>query len=838
MPAGSEASAMTGHPLSTEFVPGVETGIRAMAQSDPQRVALDLGNRQVSFMEVDQLADRLAQRLLDELAGPDEPPADQPRVAVLLEQADALLVANEALRRAAMVIVPIDPTTPPARRRRLMDAVGAKVLLADAPVDAVEGTLILHPLRDGTDPPAGGVERPPGPLDSIMWTSGSTGQPKGVIRPPIKSDLPILGDVGSLRVGFVLAGSAGASLPTLRMVAAAGWTAVCYEVRHESRPLRAWLLEAGLEGICVVPTVLRQIISALPPHERIPGVLFFGTYGESITWEDVAAMRAHLDESALFFNLYGQTEAGFIAIMGVGPDTPVGSGFLPVGQPLPGLELTLIDDDGRPVARGDRGEITVRSTTASLGYWGEDLAGSTVFFPHDDGSMTVRTGDMGRFGADGILEYLGRKDDMVKVAGANRVDLNEVEGALLRLEGVTDAAVATVQTPRGETRLRAFVVPTPGSQRSPGLLRLDLSKSLPRYALPDTIALVRTLPRLSSGKLDRPALARETAPVPVESEAGGTIEERLAAIWREILWLDDVRPGDDFFELGGDSLRAAELAAEIGLRLGIDAPVTLVLERSTVASMAAALEEGDFAAPVVTVRDAGAGLPVFVAHDFHGSIFPARGLITALGVDQPVYGLRAAAWEGRTTEAKSLEELAADYACDVRAKAGDGPVVVFGHDHGSTLAFETARQLSAAGTEVALLVLSTGEPPPGEDAPRPARRLFTRDLPRRATRKVLRHARRARPAPGPALPARDPDSLHDLALQSYVPLWRAYRPQGRFAGPVVVVHSEYADPVSLRAWQRVVDGPLSVLGVDEFTAVVDRSPSRTLEAGSPAPRSH
>ncbi len=344
---------MTEQALSTEQIaPDVESGVKGVAVSDPQRVALDLGNRQVTFAEVDRLADRLAQRLLDEATERDAQADAQPRVAVLVERADALLVAIEAVRRAAMVIVPIDPTTPTSRSRGLIDAVGAIVVLADEPVDVPPGVLVLHPLRDGTDAPAEGVARPPGPMGSIMWTSGSTGQPKGVIRPPGSSELPILGDLGSLRVGFVIAGSSGASLPALQIVAAAGWTAVCYEVRHETRPLGVWLHEAGLEGLCVVTTVLRQIVSSLPPGERIPGVRFVGTFGESITWEDVAALLSHLDESALFFNLYGQTEVGFIAVMAIGADTPIGTGLLPVGQPLAGLEITLVDDDGQIVATG------------------------------------------------------------------------------------------------------------------------------------------------------------------------------------------------------------------------------------------------------------------------------------------------------------------------------------------------------------------------------------------------------------------------------------------------------------------------------------------------------
>ena len=296
---------MTEQSLSTEQVAsGAEPSVRGVALRDPHRVALDLGDRQVTFEEIDRLADRLAQRLLDELAERSEPTAEQPRVAVLAEHADALVVAVEAVRRAAMVMVPIDPTTPPARCHRLINAAGATVLLADAPIEAVPGTLMLHPLRDGTDSPDGGVARPPGRLESIMFTSGSTGRPKGVMRPPPanRTEIPILGDVGSmgpLRVGFVIRGqrrrepdvAAGRRFHRLD----------CRLLRGSARvpPSQSMAAGSGLEGLCVVPTVLRQIVSSYARGERIPGVRLVGTYGESITWEDVIALWAHLDESAL-----------------------------------------------------------------------------------------------------------------------------------------------------------------------------------------------------------------------------------------------------------------------------------------------------------------------------------------------------------------------------------------------------------------------------------------------------------------------------------------------------------------------------------------------------------
>jgi acyl-coenzyme A synthetase/AMP-(fatty) acid ligase/thioesterase domain-containing protein/acyl carrier protein len=811
-------------------------GVRAVALRDGGRVAFDLSGRRVTFAEVDSAADRLAQRLIDELDGLDA--VDQPRVAVLAEEADAVLVAVEAIRRAAMVLVPIDPNAPPARVRRILQSAGAAALLTDGigdVISAIPGLVLLHPLRDGVDAPPGGVERPPGRLGSIVFTSGSTGPPKGIMRAPATSELPVLRDEEGLRVGFVTAGSVAANLAALQLMAAAGWTSVCYQIRTETRPMAEWLRRSELEAMFMVPTVLRQVVASLDPGEKIPGIRFVGTFGESTTWEDVTALRAHLDESALVINLYAQSELGSIALMFIGADTPIGTGLLPVGHPLSGQTITVVDENRAPVPPGERGEIVVRGRNAALGYWGEDPKQSTVFFPQEDGTMIVHTGDVGRFLPDGTLEHLGRMDNMVKVAGANRVDLGEIEVALLQLDGVADATAAPFRTPQGETRLRAFIVPAAGCWPDPAELRRRLSEQLARYALPDSIELLDELPRLSNGKVDRralPAPRRSPAPAPPGVQ---DLEERLAEIWRDVLLVDEIQSDADFFDLGGDSLRAAGLASEISRVLGIDVPLTLVMERPTLRAMAAALEDGATLGPVVILRATGAGLPVFAAHDHQGTIFPARAALAEHGrMDQPIYGFRALATEGRVIEATSLEELASTYASDVRTVVTEGPVVLFGNGTAATLAFEIACQLADTGTEVALLVLSTGEPPP-EDPPPPRtimsrlRGRSPRDLGGAAIRKAVRRASQARRHARPVSGADEPDSLHDYALHSYLPMWLTYRLTGRFSGRVLVIHSRFADPLRVAEWQRWASGAVTVVQDSDLAQLLEECHPRTLE---------
>ena len=382
----------------------------------------------------------------------------------------------------------------------------------------------------------------------------------------------------------------------------------------------------------VVPTLLRLLLNSLPPEEVIEGLRFVGVFGESTTWEDVGRLRAHLPSDASIFNIYAQVEAGQIAVMPVRHDTPIGSGLLPVGHPLPGRTVSIVDEDGQPVPAGDRGEIVVVSPSASLGYWKEDTQGlSDVFTRNEQGAVVVRTGDAGRVRADGVLEHLGRLDHVVKIAG-NRVDLAEIDAALLTLPHVTDAVATTYVDDAGALRLRAFVVVAGFTLGNPRVLRGQLATHLARPLLPDVIEVLDELPRLPNGKVDRRGLPT-TAPRRIPSWQGtsrpptGEFEQVLASLWTDVLGIDDIGVEDDFFDMGGDSLRVVRLAELIANSLQVDMPAWMLIEHPTIGELAAALGQSIESSRVVTLQAGGSGMPIFVAYDKFGKPFRTTALL-------------------------------------------------------------------------------------------------------------------------------------------------------------------------------------------------------------------
>jgi thioesterase domain-containing protein/acyl carrier protein len=698
----------------------------------------------------------------------------------------------------------------------------------------------------------------------------------------------------AIRLGAVVPGSVPASAHILSMFAGYGWTIVPFEIRRQQGQIGSWLMQAGVRVFIVVPTVLRQVTGSLEPGQVIPCVQFVGIFGETTTWEDVGQLRAHLEPGAIIFNVYAQSEAGDIALMAVGPDTVIGTGRLPVGKPIEGREVVIVGDDGEPVPDGEEGEIVVRSRSAAAGYWDEGPAESQVFFPQPDGATVVHTRDRGRIGPGGLLEHLGRIDHMVKIAG-NRVDLGEIEAALRSYHWVSDAAATVYTSANGELRLRAFVVMEESRIANPRSLRGWLVQRLPRPAVPDIVEVLDELPMLPNGKVDRSALPAQRPRLRTagdEADGGGQgavngsagtrgatllanngvpiggapnagpmvdialpeLEATLVGVWGDVLGLDDLGPEDDFFGSGGDSLRAVSLVAAVSEELGLEVPLWLLLEHTTPRSMALALRSPQVLSPVVTIKGDGRGLPLFVVHDTYGSLFGARHYLDAVNLDQPILGIRAAAWEKTAPVEPSLEALASHYADDICHARPRGAFCLYGQDTAAMIAFELGRQLLERGRTVALLVVGSEITPPkplqvivqnrlnalkqlpAERLPSEALNLASHAAHGAATRvrrwARSRQSRQALSARGAELVEIPLEDRADRARSYYRDLVRAYRPPGKYHGSVLVVTAPWMDKDATVRWSHWVDGPLRISDPAAFLHDLD-GPARVVENLAP-----
>ncbi|MEU9791345.1 amino acid adenylation domain-containing protein [Streptomyces sparsogenes] len=562
--------------------------ISDLACAAPAEPAVRFEDRELGYAELDQAADRLARHLIELGAGPGS------LVGVYLDRSPELVAGLLAVLKTGAAYVPIDPIYPPARIGHMLADSGARLVLTDDalreglagfPVTPVPVT--VAPAEEGT--PAAPVDRsaPDAPA-YVIYTSGSTGRPKGV-QVPHRALVNFLWTMAR-RPGF----GSGDSLLAL--------TTVCFdiaglelylplvrggtvevlpaEVSADGFALRERIERAAPTVLQATPTTWQMLITAGWAGD--PGLRAL-CGGEPLPQELADRLAGRVGE---LHNMYGPTETTIWSTTDrVRPGEPV-----TIGRPIGNTRCDVLDERGVPVPPGVPGELYLSGDGVADGYLGRPEMTAERFVPAAPGpGRAYRTGDLVRHLPDGRLEYLERIDGQIKLNGY-RIELGEVESELRRTPGVT-AAVALVREDRpGERRLVAYVT---GSAElpDPAALRAALRDTLPGYMVPAAVVVVPRLPLTANGKIDRAALPRPgTAPVAGAAAAvRGDLERRVAEVWCEALGLERVGAEDNFFDLGGDSLRLTSVVAVLRERLGRPVGRLDMFAHPTVRAMAAHL---------------------------------------------------------------------------------------------------------------------------------------------------------------------------------------------------------------------------------------------------------
>jgi thioesterase domain-containing protein/acyl carrier protein len=430
-------------------------------------------------------------------------------------------------------------------------------------------------------------------------------------------------------------------------------------------------------------------------------------------------------------NCYGPTEVTFVTSFHPVTDASTVGASVPIGRPIGNTEVYVLDASGQPVPPGVIGELFAGGDGLARGYVGQPALTAERFVPHPfssvPGARLYRTGDLARWRADGMLEFAGRVDAQVKVRGY-RIELAEIEAALLRAPGVAEALVLVREDSPGDKRLVAYVTPTePGSPPSVADLRASLTARLPGFMVPSAFVPLAAFPLTMHGKVDRKALPAPDA----TSALGGYVaprtplEEQLAQVFAEVLGVERVGTEDDFFDLGGHSLLAVRLMARIRERTGLALPVAALFQGSTVARLAA-LAPARPGTPNLARLDSGTSQrrPLFLVHGGGGALLSYAELVRHLGDERPIHGIFAPGLEGGELPPASMEALARLYVEQVREAQPQGPYLLAGWSLGAMVAYEMARQLESLGERVELLVLLDALAPSGQ--PRPERSAATR----------------------------------------------------------------------------------------------------------------
>ncbi|MCO8273926.1 amino acid adenylation domain-containing protein [Actinoplanes sp. TRM 88003] len=599
----------------------------AIAARTPDAVAVLGDGVRLSYADLDARSDRLARRLVAAGAGPEDP------VALRLPRSADIVVAVLAVLKAGGCYVPLSEGYPAERLAWILDDIGAAVVLTDDPEACSDfaGAATVLPVADLEAP---GVALPAGPhpdqLAYVMYTSGSTGQPKGVaVRHR---------DVASFAADRLWAGGAHARV---LMHASSAFDASTYElwvplltggtvVVAPPGPVDAAVLARMIAEHGVTAGFFTTALFNLLAAEQ-PGC--FAGLREAWTGGDVASPAALNRVAAacpdvVLANGYGPTETTTFAATYQRPSGPGPAGALPIGRPLDGSRLYVLDVELRPVPPGVVGELYVAGAGVARGYAGRRglTAERFVACPFAAGERMYRTGDLVRWRSDGVLDFLGRADGQVKLRGF-RIELGEIETALTGLPGVGRATVLVREDRPGDRRLVGYASPLPDAPLDPARLRSALGAVLPDFMVPAIVVVVAELPMTTNGKVDRRAL-----PAPQfgggDGEAGTARETLVAGVFAEVLGAATVGVADSFFDLGGDSIMALQLvsrARSAGLALTVHDVFTHRTPRALAAvagDLGAAVREepgaalGDVPLTPVMRWFAGLGGPVAGFHQY------------------------------------------------------------------------------------------------------------------------------------------------------------------------------------------------------------------------------
>ncbi|HTC92786.1 MAG TPA: thioesterase domain-containing protein, partial [Terriglobales bacterium] len=421
------------------------------------------------------------------------------------------------------------------------------------------------------------------------------------------------------------------------------------------------------------------------------------------------------------WNLYGPTETTIWSMVEeVGKETKKEgkqeAGPVLIGKPIGNTQVYVLDERGEVAPIGVQGELCIAGKGVARGYWRRpELSGEKfVANPFIAGERMYRTGDMARWRGDGRMEYLGRRDQQVKVRGY-RIELGEIESVLRQAEGIRECVVVAKEESGGEKRLVGYVKAEEGIKIDAAELKKAAKEKLPEYMVPAAIVEVEEYPLTPNGKIDRRALAaREEKDKPLHTSTQtfvppqDEIEFQLVRIWERMLNVRPVSVTDNFFELGGHSLLATRLFAQIAKIFGRNLPIATLFQSPTVAELAAVLRRQGWSAPyssLVPLRTRGSAPPFFCVHSLGANLVSYHALAQHVNDDQPFYGLQPLGLDGKQQPQSTAEEMAAHYVQELRSLQPEGPYYLGGICLGGVVAFEMAQQLKREGEEVAFLGL-------------------------------------------------------------------------------------------------------------------------------------
>ncbi|KAG0333048.1 hypothetical protein BG004_000997, partial [Podila humilis] len=698
------------------------------AAQTPDSIAVVHGDLSMTYSMLNKRASILAGKLI----GLGIQPGDY--VTIFLERSFELIIAQLAILKARAAYVPLDVNAPIDRQAFIVSDCGSKVMITDDSRDIpalFQQTVLRVSAQQQCFEEAKEYKICTGSRSShdtayVMYTSGSTGQPKGVMIPhqgiarevnngfaePTRDDC----------IGFT-------SNPSFDPSTFEVWSALLHGARllilDTNTVLDAHLLEAAILRHHVTSLFLTSALfhrHVFVIGHTLSNLKYLIGGGEQALVDAYKVMVRHGGPCKLI-NSYGPTETTVDATAFTVTSDITDWDNIPIGKPISNTKVYVLDKYSKPVPIGVVGELYVGGPGVAKGYLNRPDLTAERFLPDRfskvQGTRMYKTGDLVRYLPDGNLVFIGRNDDQVKIRGY-RVELAEIESLLVEHPHVREVVVLVIGEAGDDKRLVTYVVAEP-RENLVNTLRQYLSATLPEYMIPSAIVRLDAFPLTNNGKVDRRAL-----PIPSNDSLAtsdyvspqGDLEVALAAVWSDVLKVEMVGRHDNFFMLGGHSLLALRLINAIRTALGINVMLHVIFSAPTLSELALCLAgdainnstEGDEYSVLIPLQPNGCRSPLFCIHPGPGLAWSYRGLAKHLHPEQQLYGLQARGLDGESTMAGSIEEMAMDYIQQIRKVQAHGPYYLLGWSFGGKVVLNMSTILQSQGETVALLAIMDAMP--------------------------------------------------------------------------------------------------------------------------------
>ncbi|WP_310589921.1 non-ribosomal peptide synthetase [Fibrella aestuarina] len=721
------------------FTPSYDTSqsvcsvLAETARRFTSRMALRFADDTLTYQDLQEQANRVAHALLAMGIQRGD------RVGLAIDRSLPLIASMLGILKAGAAYVPVDPQHPTDRITYSLTDAGCVVLLTSAAhqgrfalpgarevvIDAFWPTLATYPATPPTQAPSGDD------LAYILYTSGTTGRPKGV---PIRHHslvnllLSLQQEPGLLptdRVALTTTIAFDVSMAEIFLPLLVGAEAVMVDAAtmRNAEQLATLLTDETITCINTTPSTLRMLLAVGWPGNKNLRII---TAGEALPLDLARQLTARCRD---LWNYYGPTEA---TVYVTGKQILPTDDRITIGFPIANTRIYIIDEAGQLATDGQAGEICIAGAGVADGYYNRPELTAEKFIDNpfsDEPDRLYRTGDLGRYlngnsPKTSEVYYMGRLDHQVKMRGY-RIELGEIEHQLTQLASIRAAAVVAHEDTLGEKQLVAYVVPElayrqpAGTEQTtavaPELVRTwrqQLGQHVPDYMVPGAFVVLPELPLTPNGKIDRKALPAPTTGQRTHRLANHhtlTPDEALVAnIWAQVLPTELLSLDDNFFELGGNSMIAVQVMARLEKQTGRRLPLASLFQFPTIRALAGLLQaDADVISwkSLVPIRSAGSREPLYIVHGAGLNVLLFNAVAQHLHPDQPVFGLQARGLNGIDKPFRTITEMASAYIDEIVQHNPSGPYSLSGFSFGGIVAYEMARQLQEQGRNVSLIAL-------------------------------------------------------------------------------------------------------------------------------------